>query len=77
MPQTQDMTPHQSQYTDRESTFHWAIHWTTHWNTKLLPVLMSWVRTDQEFLALPSTHDAVMVVVSQKFGIKGTVPTDS
>ena len=58
----------QSQYTDTGPTCRCAIHLcgTSHWNTQL-PILMSWVRPDQEILTRPSTHtsecDAVMVVV--------------
>ena len=76
MLQTQDMTPTPSQNTDGR-----PIHWcgTSHCSTQF-PILMSWVRTDQEILPRPSTHaantqlyDAVMVIVSQKLGRKCTL----
>ena len=77
--------PIPSQYTDTGPTCHCAMHWcgTSHWNTQL-PILMCLVRPDHEILPRPFTHianaelyDAVIVVVSQKFGRQCTVPTGS
>ena len=55
MLQTQDMTPHPSQYTVTGPTY-CAIHCcgTSDWNTQL-PILMFWVRPDREILPRPST----------------------
>ena len=68
--QTWDMTPRPitvyrhgiwhpapSQYTDTGPTCRCAIHGcgTSHWNTQL-PILMSWVRPDQEIIPRPSIY---------------------
>ena len=49
--------PTPSQYTDTGPTCRCAIHWcvTSHWNTQL-PILMFWVRPDQEILLQPPIH---------------------
>ena len=72
MPQTQSMTPFQSQYTDTGLTCRFASHWcgTSHWNTQL-PISMP-DPTGESFSDLPHTpanaqlYDTFMVVVRQK-----------
>ena len=56
MPQTQDMPSIPSQYTNMGPTC-CVINrcGTSHWNTQL-PILMSWVRPNQEILSRPSTR---------------------
>ena len=45
------------QYTNTGPTCRCANHWCgmSHWKTQL-PILLSWVRPDREFLPRPSTH---------------------
>ena len=49
--------PNPSQYTDTGTTCRCAIHWcgTSHWKPQQ-PILMSWVRYDQEIIPPPSTR---------------------
>ena len=72
--QTQEMTPHPVTVYKHSADL-------LMWNTQL-PIVMSWVRPDQEILPClrPSTHtsegDAIMVVVTQRHGRKCTVPNE-
>ena len=85
MPCRRHMTwhPTPSQYTYTGPTCRFAIHWcgTSHWNTQL-PILMSWVRPDQEILPRPSTHQRTLNLMLSWWStvgssVESTVPTGS